>query len=40
MSKLAMPKVDRKLIAKKAEIVSNLKKIVKAENILDHEYNS
>ena len=37
MSKLAMPKVDRKLIAKKAEIVSNLKKIVKAENILDHE---
>ncbi len=37
MSKLAMPKVDRKLIAKKAEIVANLKKIIKAENILDHE---
>ena len=37
MTKLAMPKVDRKLILKKAEIVANLKKIIKTENILDHE---
>ena len=32
-----MPKVDRKLIAKKADIVSDLKKIIKIENILHHE---
>jgi len=32
-----MPKVDRKLMAKKSDIVSNLKKIIKEENILDHE---
>jgi len=37
MTKLAMPKVDRKLISKKIEIVANLRKIVKEENILDHE---
>ena len=32
-----MPKVDRKLMAKKSDIVANLKKILKKENILDHE---
>ena len=32
-----MPKVDRKLLSKKADVVSNLKKIIKAENVLDHE---
>ena len=37
MTKLAMPKVDRKLISKKNDIIADLKKIVKAENILDHE---
>jgi len=37
MSKLVMPKIDRKLMSKKALIIKNLKKIVKAENILDHE---
>ena len=37
MSKLGMPKIDRKLLAKKADIASELKKIVKAENVLDHE---
>ena len=37
MSKLAMPKVDRKLISKKIEIVRSLKKIIKVENVLDHE---
>tara|TARA_Y100000590_G_scaffold413729_1_gene509868 strand:- start:271 stop:1767 length:1497 start_codon:yes stop_codon:yes gene_type:complete len=37
MSNLAMPKVDRKLMAKKPDIVANLKKILKKENILDHE---
>ena len=37
MTKLSMPKIDRKLIGRKNEIIANLKKIVKAENILDHE---
>ena len=37
MTKLSMPKVDRKLISKKADVVASLKKIIKAENILDHE---
>ena len=37
MTKLAMPKIDRKLISKKLEVVASLKKIIKAENILDHE---
>ena len=37
MTKLAMPKIDRKLVLKKVEIVANLKKIVRAGNVLDHE---
>ena len=37
MTKLAMPKIDRKLISKKADLIADLKKIIKAENILDHE---
>tara|TARA_B100001123_G_scaffold232446_1_gene260975 strand:+ start:244 stop:1740 length:1497 start_codon:yes stop_codon:yes gene_type:complete len=37
MTKLAMPKIDRKLISKKFEVTSDLKKIIKAENVLDHE---
>ncbi len=37
MSKLGMPKIDRKLLAKKSDIVAELKKIVKSENVLDHE---
>jgi len=37
MSKLAVPKVDRKLLSRKAEIVAALKKIVRPDNILDHE---
>ena len=37
MSKLVMPKVDRKLLSIKAEVVENLKKIIKSENVLDHE---
>jgi len=32
-----MPKIDRKLIAKKKDIVSDLKKIINAENILYHK---
>jgi len=36
MTKLAMPKIDRKLLLKKADVVANLKKIVKSENVLDH----
>ena len=37
MSKLFMPKIDRKLISKKKDIIADLKKIIKAKNILDHE---
>jgi glycolate oxidase len=37
MTKLAMPKIDRKLISKKIEVIADLKKIVKDENILGHE---
>ena len=37
MTKLAMPKIDRKLISKKADVVANLKKIIKAGNILSDE---
>ena len=37
MTKLMMPKVDRKLILKKSDIIADLKKIVKEENILIHE---
>jgi len=36
MTKLAMPKIDRKLILKKAEVTADLKKIIKSENILDN----
>ena len=32
-----MPKIDRKLISKKVDVIADLKKIVKTENILDHE---
>ena len=37
MTKLAMPKIDRKLISKKAEVVANLKKIIRDENVLSNE---
>ncbi len=37
MTKLFMPKIDRKLISKKKDIIVDLKKIIKAENVLDHE---
>jgi len=37
MSKLTMPKIDRKLILRKIEIVKDLRKIIKDENVLDHE---
>jgi len=37
MTKLVMPKIDRKLLSKKSFIFENLKKITKPENILDHE---
>ena len=37
MSNLSMPKVDRKLISKKADIVYDLKKIIKSENVLDND---
>ncbi|MDP6784767.1 MAG: FAD-linked oxidase C-terminal domain-containing protein [Alphaproteobacteria bacterium] len=37
MSNLVMPKIDRKLISMKADIVADLKKIIKTENIIYHE---
>ncbi len=32
-----MPKVDRKLIKNKSKVIESLKKIIKQENVLDHE---
>ncbi len=32
-----MPKIDRKLLSKKTEVIASLKRIIKAENVLDHE---
>ena len=37
MSKLNMPKIDRKLILRKIEVAKDLRKIIKDENVLDHE---
>ena len=37
MSKLSMPRIDRKLLSKKPAVIENLKKIIKVENVLDHE---
>ena len=37
MNKLAMPKIDRKLLANKSLVIKSLKKIIKDENVLDHE---
>jgi len=37
MTKLVMPRTDRKIIAKKDIIVKNLRKIIKAEHVLDHQ---
>ena len=36
MSSLQMPKLDRKTINKKKDIVRHLKKIIKSENVLEH----
>ena len=32
-----MPRIDRKLLSKKDYVISSFKKIIKAENIIDHE---
>jgi len=37
MTKLVMPRIDRKLLSKKDNVIASLKKIIKAENIIDHE---
>jgi len=37
MTNLSMPKIDRKAILNKNNIVKNLKKIIKPENVLDHQ---
>ena len=36
MTKLAMPKVDRKLITRKENVIQDLRNIIKAENVLSH----
>ena len=36
MTSLQMPKVEKSIISKKGEIVSDIGKIVKQENILSH----
>ena len=37
MSKLVMPKIDRQLISRKDSVIAKIRKIIKAENVLDHE---
>jgi len=37
MTKMLMPKIDRKILSKKKNIIKSLKKIIKVENVLDHE---
>ncbi|MDC0059734.1 FAD-binding protein [Pelagibacteraceae bacterium] len=37
MTKLTMPKIDRRLIGKKVKVMEDLKKITKSENIIGHE---
>ena len=37
MTKLEMPRIDRKLLSKKDNVIASLKKIIKAENVIDHE---
>ena len=37
MTKLVMPRIDRKLLSKKEAVIENLKKIIKVENVLGHE---
>ena len=37
MTKLVMPRIDRKLLSKKNDVIESLKKIIKDENIIDHE---
>ena len=36
MSELALPKVDKSTILNRDKIVSELKRIIKSENVLDH----
>ncbi len=37
MSKLVMPKIDRKLLKNNLEVIEGLRKIVKSENVLNHQ---
>ena len=37
MTKLVMPRIDRKLLSKKDYVIQSLKKIIKAENVINHE---
>ena len=37
MSNLVMPKIDRKLIMRKSDVIKDLKRIIKAENVIHHD---
>ena len=37
MTNLVMPKIDRKLISRKEEVINDLKKIIKLDNIFSTE---
>tara|TARA_Y100000590_G_scaffold144531_1_gene166143 strand:- start:3612 stop:5108 length:1497 start_codon:yes stop_codon:yes gene_type:complete len=37
MTEMVMPRIDRKLLSNKDKVIKNLKKIIKSENVLDHE---
>ena len=37
MSNIALPKIDQSILAKKATIISNLKKITNSENVLSED---
>jgi glycolate oxidase len=37
MTKLHMPKIDRKLLSRKSKVIFDFKKLIKSENVLDHD---
>ena len=36
MTNLQMPKIDRKIVKRKNDIVKNIKKIINSQNVLEH----
>jgi glycolate oxidase len=37
MTNLALPEIDQSIMTKKADIISNLKKIINSENVLSED---